>query len=147
MRGASDLEELRARLGIAMTDAPRLEEALVHGSVNQTGGPAVPTNARLAFLGDAVIELAIRHDRFNTDGAASIGELSIKADEAVRNRRLAEIARSVSLGRYIDLGKGARAESDRESVLATAFEAVIGAIFVEKGFPTASCCALRIINA
>lgn len=142
---ASDLSALRSRLGIVPEDAPRLGEALTHGSVNQTGGRAA-TNARLAFLGDAVIELAIRDSRSRADANASLGALSIRADEDVRNRRLAASARTIDLGDYIEFGKGAMGERDTESVLATALEAVIGAIFVERGFVPAAACALRVIK-
>lgn len=110
MRTARDIDGLRAKLGIIASDAPRLEEALTHGSVNQTGGPPVKSNVTLAFVGDAVIELAVRDRMLNDRQDALLGELSTKSDEDVRNERLAERARTIQLGDYIDLGKGAQTE-------------------------------------
>lgn len=142
---APELEALRTKLGITPADAPRLAEALTHGSVKQEGRRAV-TNDRLAFLGDAVIELAIRADHVAAHPNASLGELSMKADEWAPDQHLATAARSIGLGAYLQLGKGAESERDTDSVLATALEAVIGAIFDAEGFTAAAACALRVIK-
>lgn len=146
MRSSQDLDALRARLGISASDAPRLEEALTHGSVNQTGGPPRSSNVKLAFLGDAVIELAIRDRMFRDRGGASLGELSMGADDEVRNRRLAEFARAIHLGGYIDLGKGAQNVRDQDRLLATALEAVVGAVFLGKDFQAAARCAMAVLK-
>lgn len=137
------VEALKARLGVSLSDGPLLEQALTHGSINETGG-RIESNRKLAFLGDAVIGLAIR-DRIYRDGPdASLDKLSRDKDQEVRNKRLAELARAVALRDCIIAGKGAEKEKDQDSVLATALEAVIGAIFFEKGFGPAAECVLRI---
>lgn len=147
MRSAPDIDGLRRKLGISASDAPLLEEALTHGSVNQTGGPPVKSNVTLAFLGDAVIELAIRDRNFRDREGASLGDLSMGADDEVRNKRLAEFARVIDLGDYIDLGKGAESERNGDKVLASALEAVMGAVFLGKGFEAAARCAMNVLKA
>lgn len=145
MRASADFATLQGHLGVTIPFTPYLERALTHGSVNQIAGTARESNRSLAFLGDAVIELAIRHRDFTEGKGAKVGALSIQADEAVRNRKLAERARAISLGDYIELGKGAERERNEDSVLATALEAVLGAVSIEKGFKEATDCALRLL--
>ncbi|MBI2076948.1 MAG: hypothetical protein HYT80_01060 [Euryarchaeota archaeon] len=137
---------MKARLGVSLSDALLLQRALTHGSVNQTGRPVVKTNRELAFLGDAVIELAIRDRVFKDRPDASLEKLSITSDKEVRNTRLAELARTISLEDYVEFGKGQGNAKDKDSVLATALEAVFGAIFFEKGFSAAADCVLRILR-
>lgn len=145
MPPSPDIEELKAKLGVSLSDNPLLIRALTHGSVNETGG-RLKSNQKLAFLGDAVIGLAIREYIFREGPNESLERLSTQKDGEVKNRRLAQLARTISLGGHLILGKGAEKERDQDSVLATAFEAVLGAIFFEKGFGAASDCTLRILR-
>lgn len=139
-----DVKELEAKLGVEFSEKGILERALTHGSINQTGGSTEP-NKKLAFLGDAVIELVIREHVFKTGQDSTLGKLSMDADEEVRNQRLAERARGISLGRFLRLGPGAERERDQDSVLATALEAVFGAVFKEHGYEAASTLATRVL--
>ena len=145
MRKSPDMEGLQARLGLQLSP-DILAMALTHASVNQEPGKRMPTNVRLAFLGDAVIELAVRDKLYEDKAQARIGALSMEADKVVRNQRLAECARSIQLQGYLDLGKGAETERERESILATALEALVGAVFHEKGFEQAARTTLAILN-
>lgn len=90
------LDELAARLGLPKP--PLLfERALTHGSANQTGA-SLATNAKLAFLGDAVLELVIRERIWQSEADAKLGDLSLRADAEARNATLAQLARAAVLG-------------------------------------------------
>ena len=122
--------ELCARLGLR-EQPPLMERALTHGSANETGGKA-PTNETLAFLGDAVLELAIRHRCWRSSESTKLGDLSIKADVDARNSALAGFAKAAGLQHYIRAGQSDGAKED--SVLASALEAVLGAVYLGTDF-------------
>lgn len=112
-----------------------LERALTHGSANEAGGKS-PTNEKLAFLGDAVLELAIRHRGWVLEGSMTLGDLSIKADADARNSAIARLARDAGLEEYMRAGRSEGAKQD--SVLASALEATIGAVFLAFGYAEGS---------
>lgn len=123
-------DELASRLGLRKAPLV-LERAVTHGSANQTGA-SLATNAKLAFLGDAVLELVIRERIWLNEADAKIGDLSLRADTVSRNAALAQLARAASLGDYLRLGPGAERERDHDSVLATALEAIIAAVYLDE---------------
>lgn len=151
---------LEVRLGYCFADRSLLEDALTHGSFANEHA-RLHTMQSLAFLGDAVVELAVRHDLFAKErsnplvakedllrtSASASGRMSIAADKRVANLRLAQVAFELGLGSWIKLGSGAEDDGLRENkmVLADAFEAVVGAIYLDAGEAIASRVALRLM--
>ena len=127
-----------ARLGITFNDPGLLERALVHGSWLHEHPDAAPGhNERLEFLGDSVISLVISealHGRHPTDDE---GVLSTRRASIVSATGLARLARRIDLGDAILLGEGEaqqRGGRAREALLASAFEALAGAVFLDRGW-------------
>jgi ribonuclease-3 len=129
---------LGARLGITFDDPGLLERALVHGSwLHEHPDGAPGHNERLEFLGDSVISLVVSealHARHPNDDE---GFLSTRRASIVSATGLARLARRIDLGDAILLGEGEaqqRGGRAREALLASAFEALAGAIFVDRGW-------------
>lgn len=134
-RAAADLA---AVLDVHLDDLSTLELALTHRSwAFEQGGQ--PTNERLEFLGDAVLGLVVTDEIYSSHPDEQEGRLAKLRAAAVRAESLAQVARGLSLGRYIRLGRGEAASggADKDSILADALEAVIGAVYVDQGFATA----------
>lgn len=134
----SRLEALGASLGYEFADPQLLELALTHRSYCAEHVDAEP-NERLEFLGDAVLDMAITHDLYANEPDASEGQLAKARAEVVQADTLAAIARSVDLGAALRLGNGEEQSGgrDKTSILADALEAVIGAIYLDRGFEAA----------
>lgn len=122
------------RLGLKR-EPSRLREALTHGSVKETGVEA-EKNEKLALLGDAVLELAIRERAMRHEGSLSLGELSILADKESKNTTLTELAEKAQLQDYLYRGRSEGAKAG--SVFASALEAVLAAVFLDEGYAEAS---------
>lgn len=114
-----------------------LKQALTHKSiVHEQRLPSDSHNERLEFLGDAVLELCISHLLMSRFADADEGDLSKTRAAIVNEDHLSELARSIQLGNFLYLGKGEANTGGREkaSLLANAYEAVIGAMFLDRGF-------------
>lgn len=136
-RPPADPAELEARLGYRFRDRRLLDEALTHASL---GGRRRRTNERLEFLGDRVLGLALAHlliERFPDDPEGALGRR--QAHLASRGT-LAGVARELELGRYLKLARGEEESGGRDNptILADAFEAVLGAVFLDGGFAEAA---------
>ena len=127
------LSDLVRRLGLER-EPPLLARALTHGSAKERGG-VMPKNDNLAFLGDAVLELAIRHRGWDGSEAVRVGDLSLGADEVAPDRALAPLAKNAQLHAYMLRGGSDGASAD--SVLASALEALIAAVFLAEGYEEA----------
>lgn len=127
-----------ARLGIAFDDPGLLERALVHGSWLHEHPDAAPGhNERLEFLGDSVISLVVSEALHARHPADDEGVLSTRRASIVSAKGLARLARRIDLGEAILLGEGEalqRGGRAREALLASAFEALAGAVFVDRGW-------------
>ncbi|WP_419785713.1 ribonuclease III [Pseudodesulfovibrio sp.] len=124
-----------------------LETALTHSSyANEQECNA--DNERLEFLGDAVLELCISEEGFKRFPEAPEGHLTRIRSQLVMEKSLAAIARELELDRYVLLGKGEEQQGgrDRDALLADAFEAVLGAVFLDAGFETAKRVILNIFD-
>ena len=130
--GAADLA---ARIGLPFTDLDLLRQALVHSSHSNERPQTGPPNERLEFLGDAVIGLVISEALFANHPDEDEGSLTTRRASIVSARALARIATRLDLGEYLLLGQGATVagEGARNSVLAGAFEALCGAIYLDFG--------------
>ncbi|MDR5709504.1 MAG: ribonuclease III [Armatimonadota bacterium] len=134
------LLELAERLGVRFRDLRILERALVHGSyAHEESAGALESYERLEFLGDAVLNLVVSDHLYRRFPAAREGELARMRARLVSEPTLAEIARSLNLGKYILLGKGEERSGGRErtSLLADVLEAVVGAVYVDAGYGVA----------
>lgn len=126
--------------GHRFSDASLLQRALTHRS------HAGANNERLEFLGDALLNFVIGEALYHAQPQADEGALSRLRASLVREESLAELARSLALGDGLRLGEGELKSGGwrRDSVLADAFEAVLGAIYVDAGFAAAQRACLRV---
>ena len=127
---------LEDRLGYSFARKEFLVLALVHRSASPRAGN---NNEKLEFLGDAVLDLAISDLLMQRFPAANEGELSKRRAALVNAKVLAAKAAAMDLGGELRLGKGEEKSGGRKkpSILAAAYEAVIGAIFIDGGFTAA----------
>lgn len=143
----ADLERLEARLGHRFADRSLLVTALTHSSYAneqpRSAGP-VADNERLEFLGDAVLHLAVAVCVVERLPDAPEGRLSTARAAVVGERGLVEAARVLGLGEALRLGRGEERTGGREkpSVLAGAYEALLGAVFADAGWDE----ALRVVR-
>jgi ribonuclease-3 len=135
----SDLSELQNRLGYAFRDEALLRLALTHPSVAHESGEPTAHNQRLEFLGDAVLQLILTHELYEKFPGFDEGPLTKGRAKLVNRRTLADHARALGLGTCLILSRGEETSGGREraSTLADAFEALLGAIFLDGGFGTA----------
>jgi ribonuclease-3 len=121
---------------LGFTDAPDLLlQALTHPSYAHEH-PPTPHNETLAFLGDAVLGLAVAEVLVERDPGAGPGDLTVRRAAIVSTRGLAAWARQLGVDECIRLGRGEAQHGGREkeSVLASALEAVVAALYLESGF-------------
>ena len=138
MAPARKYKDLDARLGYRFRSRDLLKKALTHASVRQAPGKR-RDNERLEFLGDRVLGLAIAELLWEVYPTADEGELARHYNRLVRGRTCAAIARELDLGPLLVLSE-AEADSGgrgKETILADACEAVLGAIFLEGGYEAA----------
>lgn len=132
-------EFAREKLGFEFTDLDLLITALTHRSyVNEHKKSVQHHNERLEFLGDAVLELAVTEYLF-TNFAEPEGILTSWRAALVRTESIGAAGDELGYGPLIRMSKGEKNSSDRArlQMLANAFEAVIGAIYLERGFEDA----------
>jgi ribonuclease-3 len=133
------VEQLVAALGGGL-DGALVERALTHRSYAYENG-GLPTNERLEFLGDSVLGLIVTEELFRRHPDLPEGQLAKLRAAVVNSRALAEVARALGVGRYLRLGRGEEVSGgrDKSSILADAVEALIGAVYLDRGMePTRS---------
>jgi len=143
------LGELEERLGVQFKDRSLLRLALTHSSyLNENPQESLESNERLEFLGDAILGAGIGHHLFHDAPEAEEGDLTAIRSHVVRERALALAAGQIGLGSYLSLGRGEDANGGRErsSIVADAFEAVIGAIMEDQGYEVASEFVVRCLE-
>jgi ribonuclease-3 len=131
---------LQETLGLVFSAPALLEQALVHSSyINENPGYALGHNERLEFLGDAVLDCIIAEKLYQDLPGLDEGEMSKLRAALVRRETLAGIARGINLGDYLYMGKGEEAGGGRNKApnLAGAMEAVIAAIYLDRGWQIA----------
>jgi len=124
-----------------------LERALTHRSFAYENG-GLPTNERLEFLGDAVLGLVVTDALFRGYPDLPEGHLAKLRAAVVNMRALANVARELHLGDYIRLGRGEAGTGgrDKASILADTLEAVIGAVYIERGLDQANVLVHRLFD-
>lgn len=134
------LENMQQVLRYSYANSRLLEEALTHSSyANEHRNHQVKDNERLEFLGDAILDLIISEYLFKKFPDMPEGDLSKMRASVVCEGSLANMAKKMHLGKYILLGKGEELTGGREraSILADAFEAITGSLFLDGGFDEA----------
>ncbi|MBI5621315.1 ribonuclease III [Candidatus Falkowbacteria bacterium] len=138
MKNFSKLEET---LGVQFSDHNLLKQALVHRSyLNENPGFELDHNERLEFLGDAVLELVVTQYLY-THYPNPEGELTNWRAALVNAKMLAQLAKASELDKYLYLSRGESKDGKgkaRDYILANAFEAVIGAIYLDQGYDGAA---------
>lgn len=135
-REEEDLTRFEAVLDYEFRDRSLLRLALTHPSVAQEEGSAILHNQRLEFLGDAVLQLIVTHDLYDKFCEADEGPLTKARARLVNRRCLANHARDLGMGKFLRISRGEEMSGgrDRQSALGDAFEAVIGAVYIDSGF-------------
>jgi ribonuclease-3 len=134
------VRELEARIGYEFSDGGLIERALTH--ISAVKGPHNPINSyqRLEFLGDHVLGVVVSEMLFRTFPRANEGELSRRLADLVRKETCADVARAMDLGAAIRLG-GSEAQGGgrlRTTILGDVCEALVGAVFLDGGYPAAA---------
>ena len=124
---------LERLLALSFTDLTLLQEALTHKSAG------TPNYERLEFLGDAVLELVVTEQIYRLHPTLDEGAMTRMRVALVRRESLAEVAKRLQLGRYLQFGQGERKSGGmhRASILADSFEALVGAVYLDGGFEVA----------
>lgn len=131
-----DWDDCQKSLGVAFRQESLLEQAFVHLSyLNENPSFAQPSNERLEFLGDAVLNFIVTEKLYEEFPKLSEGELTEIRASLVCRDALAELASSLKLGNWLLLGRGEEATGGRAKVsnLANAMEALIGALYLDQG--------------
>ncbi|MGH3319468.1 MAG: ribonuclease III [Streptosporangiaceae bacterium] len=141
-----DLTQLERSLDVRVGH-DLLERALTHRSYAYENG-GLPTNERLEFLGDSVLGLVVTDTLYRTHPQLPEGQLAKLRAAVVNMRALAEVAREVGLGHFIMLGRGEEGTGgrDKSSILADTLEAVIGAIYLDRGLDVATAIVHRLFD-
>ena len=138
--------KLQHALGVPL-DPELLERALTHRSYAYENG-GLPTNERLEFLGDSVLGLVVTDTLFREHPDLPEGQLAKLRAAVVQMRALAGVARGLDLGTYIRLGRGEEGTGgrDKPSILADTLEAVIGAVYTDRGLDAAGDLVHRLFD-
>ncbi len=134
-REAEPASDLALRLGLKFNRPSLLTRALTHRSYVNEHPEVNEDNERLEFLGDAVLDFIVGAWVFNRFPEMAEGDLTKVRSALVRNERLAGFARQFDLGRALRLGRGEMGSGgrNREGLLGSTFEAVIGALYLDAG--------------
>ena len=144
--------EIEEAIGYRFARRELLRQALSHRSfaseASQQKDSPIPSNERLEFLGDAVLQLAVTVHIYKTYDALTEGMLAKVRASVVSSSSLAEVADELGLGEHVLLGKGEEASGGREkpSILADAMEALIGAVYLDGGWKPADALVMRLLG-
>ena len=136
-----ELQNLAAAMQAEFVDIELLHQALIHTShANESKAGHVASNQRLEFLGDAVLDLIVGEYLFRRFPNLTEGDLTKARAHIVCESTLGQCASRLDLGSYLLLGKGEAATGGRQrvSILADAFESVIGALYLDGGYERAA---------
>lgn len=127
-------EPLEHIIGIHFQNPALLSLAMTHRSfIYETAGEGLISNERLEFLGDSILALISADFLYRTYPLLAEGELTDVRAILVRAETLANFARDIDLGRFLRMGKGEQHTGGGQRVLASAFEALLGAIYLDQG--------------
>jgi ribonuclease-3 len=134
-----DPKEYASSIGLSFKNPLLLEEALTHRSYLNEHKSALSHNERLEFLGDAVLELAVTKFLFDKFPLKPEGDLTAYRAALVNTFSIAEIAQTLGLNDVLRLSKGEKRDTGRarQIILADAFEALLGALYLDQGYDAA----------
>ncbi len=135
------IKKMQELIGYEFKNDDYLIEALTHSSYsNETKGKKIHNNERLEFLGDSVLSIVISEYLFKTFPNTPEGNLTKLRAKIVCEATLAQCAKDIMLGDYMNFGKGEEMTGGRQraSILADAFEALIAAIYLDGGIASAN---------
>ena len=137
---------LRDRLGVEI-DAELLQCALTHRSYAYENG-GLPTNERLEFLGDSVLGLVVTDALFRSHPELPEGQLAKLRAAVVNMRALADVGRDLDIGGHVRLGRGEESTGgrDKSSILADTLEALLGAVYLDRGLDDADALVHRLFD-
>ena len=144
----TQLKELQKSIGYRFQHIDLLKQALTHSSyAHEMTLKQVVDNERLEFLGDAVLELVSSEFLFQTHPDMKEGNMTKLRASLVCEQSLARCAREINLGEYLLLGRGEDLTGGRErdSILSDAWEAIIGAMYLDGGFTSAKDFILKYV--
>ena len=133
------MESIETKIGYQFSNPALLNEALTHPSLAYESKRRTSDNQRLEYLGDAVIQLILTDELYNHFPGFGEGPLTKLRSRLVSRTALCRYAKAIDLGSHLFLGKGEDATGGRTrpSNLADAFEALLGAIYLDSGFDAA----------
>ena len=133
------LQGLEKLIGYKFSDAVLLQKALVHSSFGFEQLADGQNNETLEFIGDAVLDLAVSDMLFHMYPGIREGKLTKMRAGLVKESTLARMAKGIKLDNFIMLGKGEESAHGRKksSILSSAFEALIGAMYLDRGYDNA----------
>jgi len=136
MRNMVDFAQQASRLGLSFNNLALIQEALTHRSFLNENKTAGNHNERLEFLGDAVLELATTNFLFNKFPSKPEGDLTAFRAALVNTYSLADTAEELGMNDMLLLSKGEAKDTGRarQIILANAFEALLGALYLDQGF-------------
>ena len=136
------MEKLQKNIDYYFSDAALLKQALTHRSVNKNN------NERLEFLGDSILGCVISDELYHRFPLVDEGQLSRLRSSLVRGQTLAKLAKTLNLSETLLLGQGELKSGGlrRESIQADAFEAILGAIFLDSDYVTVSAVILKLYD-
>jgi ribonuclease-3 len=136
-------------LNLSFRDKTLLQRALTHRSyLNENPEYPLEDNERLEFLGDAILDFITGEYLYHRFPEMAEGQLTNLRSALVRTEKLAEFAVTLDLGQYLFLGRGEEDTGGRErmAILCDAFEALIGALYLDQGVEQARQFVLHIIE-
>lgn len=137
---SQNLETFAQQAGIAFNDAALLRQAFTHRSyINEHRGESVGHNERLEFLGDAVLELVATRFLYEKFPSHPEGDLTAYRSALVNANTCAEAATEIGMNDYLLLSRGEQKDTGRARgvLLANAFEALVGAVYLDQGYDAA----------
>jgi len=142
------VSRIEEKLDYQFEDKDLLKEALSHPSLSSEIRPAPPDNQRLEYLGDAVLELIVSNYLYRNFIKCQEGPLTKLRASVVSKNALAAAAGRLNIGNQLLLSKGEESSGGRSrpSNLADAFEALIGAVYLDGGIEAATRIAIRLLN-
>ncbi len=139
------MNSIENRIGYKFRNSLLLAEALTHPSLAYETHKPHFDNQRLEFLGDAVLQLILTAELFTRFPQFAEGQMTKLRSRLVSREALQEFARDIELGKFLLIGKGEESSGGRErpSTLADAFEALVGAIYLDTGIDEATTFVLK----
>ena len=143
-----NLSQLEKKLSLKFNNEDLLLQALTHRSyINENPGFRLGHNERLEFLGDAVLELIVTEDLYERFPEKPEGELTSFRAALVNSKMLSDIAVELEINEYLQLSRGEAKDLGRarQFILANAYEALIGALYLDQGYNGAKEFILRAL--